>query len=68
MCNNLDKQLNSLMSNLENKVNDIAINEIKSRTFTVSCPKCQKEISAISGPNTCTYCKHEFNVKLDINF
>jgi Zn finger protein HypA/HybF involved in hydrogenase expression len=52
---------------LEKKIRKEATNQLKKKTFNVSCPKCSTNVSAIVGKNTCPNCGSEIDFKLNGN-
>ena len=65
---NKKSDMRKLMSNLEKQGLEIAKKQIEKRQYKATCPKCNSEITVSAGKNICPFCKHNFDVKLDINF
>lgn len=51
-------------SNIQQQMTDA----ISNKTFNKPCPKCKSIMQMHQGYNTCPFCKHSFNVNLNIHF
>ncbi len=65
---NKKSDMNKLFTDFKKQGLEIAKNQINARQYKIECPQCKAKITVKSGSNICPFCKHNFDVKLDINF
>lgn len=53
-----------IMSDIEKQTK----NAIKSGSYDIECPYCNKTFSAHSGHNVCPYCRNNVTLNLNIDF
>jgi Zn finger protein HypA/HybF involved in hydrogenase expression len=54
-------------NDLQSAITDKAKEVIKSKTFSVECPKCKAKLNLPSGLSRCPNCGNEIKIQLNFN-